>query len=90
MKNPTLPAVLAIALASAASAAAMLTSAAPAAAVPECDDFAPNTRICRTPGHTAIITSPDPALTNRFPGWGYGGLAIPAFGLGSGGIWIGF
>jgi hypothetical protein len=88
MRIPTLPAVLASALASAGAAA--LALAAPAAAVPECDNFAPNTRICRTPGHTAIITSPDPALTNRYPGWGYGGLGIPAFGLGTGGIWIGF
>lgn len=80
----------AVALAFAAPAAALLACATPAAAVPQCDDFAPNTRICRTPGHTAITTSPDPALTNRYPGWGYGVLGIPAFGLGTGGLWIGF
>jgi len=53
-------------------------------AVPECTDIAPNTRICRTPGHAAIVTSPDPAFTNPYPGWGYGPL-----GFGLGGVWIG-
>jgi hypothetical protein len=80
MKVLTLTGVLAVALA----------VAAPASATPECDNYAANTRICRTPGHTAITTSPDPNLTNRYPGWGYGGLGIPAFGLGTGGLWIGF
>jgi len=58
--------------------------AAPAAAVPECIDIAPSTRMCETPGHLAIVTSPDPALTNPYPGWGYGGL-----GYGLGGFWFG-
>jgi hypothetical protein len=64
--------------------AATLVSAAPASAVPECMDIAPNTRICQTPGHSAIVTSPDPALTNSYPGWGYGAL-----GYGLGGFWFG-
>jgi hypothetical protein len=59
-------------------------AAAPATAVPECTDIAPNTRICQTPGHLAIVTSPNPALTNPYPGWGYGPL-----GFGLGGMWIG-
>ena len=58
--------------------------AAPATAGPECTDIAPYTRICQTPGHAAMVTSPDPALTNPYPGWGYGGL-----GYGLGGMWIG-
>lgn len=62
--------------------------AAPAQAGPECTEIGPNTRMCtRPPGHTAIVTSPDPAFTNPFPGWGFGGLG---YGVGSGGIWIGF
>lgn len=62
--------------------------AAPAQAGPECTDIGPNTRMCtRPPGHTAIVTSPDPAFTNPFPGWGFGGLG---YGFGIGGIWIGF
>ncbi len=64
--------------------------AAPVGAVPDCADYAPNTRICRSPGHTAIITTPNPALTNPYPGWGFGGIGVPAFGLGGGGIWLGF
>ena len=58
---------------------AALASAATAAALPECTDIAPNTRICQTRGHSAIVTSPNPALTNPYPGWGYGGLG---YGLG--------
>jgi len=58
--------------------------AAPATAVPECTDIAAHTRICQTPGHLAIVTSPDPTLTNPYPGWGYGPL-----GFGLGGMWIG-
>lgn len=38
------------------------------------------------PGHTAIVTSPDPAFTNPFPGWGFGGLG---YGFGIGGVWVG-
>ena len=61
--------------------------AASAQAGPECTDIGPNTRMCtRAPGHTAIVTSPDPAFTNPFPGWGFGGLG---YGFGVGGIWIG-
>ena len=54
--------------------------AAPAAALPECTDIAPNTRMCQTSGQVAIVTSPNPALT----GWSYGGL-----GYGLGGFWFG-
>lgn len=63
--------------------------AAPAAAVPDCIDTAPNTRTCVTPGHTGITTSPNPAFTNPWPGWGFG-FGTPVFGLGGGGVWIGF
>ncbi len=66
---------------------------APAAvAAPQCTDVAPNTRMCRTPGHTQITTSPDQSMTNPYPGWGYGGLGgigIGGFGIGGGGIWFG-
>lgn len=68
-----------------ALAAASLWLAAPAAAAPLCTDTAPNTRFCQSPGHAQIVTSPDPAMTNSFPGWGYGSL-----GFGQGGIWFGF
>jgi len=61
--------------------------AGPAAAVPVCTDTAPNTRVCVTPGHTAITTTPNPAFTNR--GWG-SGWGTPVLGLGGGGFWIGF
>ncbi len=69
----------------------MVTSAAgllavPAAALPECLDTAPNTRTCVTSGHTAITTTPNPALTSPFPGFGW---TTPIFGLGVGGFWIG-
>ena len=74
--------------------AAAVASAAPAAAVPQCSDTAPHTRVCSTPGHTAITSTPDPALTNPYPGWGFGTLGgsygVPGFGLGGGGLWIGF
>ena len=58
--------------------------AAPAAALPECTDIAPNTPMCQTSGQVAIVTSPNPALTNPYPGWSYGGL-----GYGLGGFWFG-
>jgi hypothetical protein len=64
--------------------------AAPAGAVPDCTDLGPFTRICQTQGHSAIITTPNPALSNPWPGWGFGGVGIPAFGLGGGGIWLGY
>jgi len=56
-----------------------------AAATPQCTDTGPNTTICQTPGHAQITTSPNPAFTNPYPGWGFGGI-----GIGLGGIWIGF
>lgn len=75
----------------AVAAAAFLPAAAAHATGPECADVAVSTRICvRGPGHTAIITSPNPAFTNPYPGWGFGTLGVPAFGIGGGGIWIGF
>lgn len=61
--------------------------AATASAVPACTDTAPNTRTCVTPGHTAIVTTPNPAFTNPYP-WGFG-FGTPVFGLGSRGVWIG-
>ncbi len=61
-----------------------LITAGPAGATPHCVDTAPNTTLCQTPGHAQISTSPDPAMTNSYPGWGFGG-----FGIGSGGIWFG-
>ena len=62
-----------------------------AEAAPECTDVGVSTRVCnRGPGHTAITTTPNPAFTNPGAGWGFGTLGIPAFGIGGGGIWIGF
>jgi hypothetical protein len=61
-----------------------LLLAVPAAATPQCTDTGPNTTICQTPGHAQITTSPNPALTNPYPGWGFGGI-----GIGLGGLWIG-
>lgn len=66
---------------------AVITMAAPAGAAPQCTDVAPNTRMCQTPGHTQITTSPDQAMTNPYPGWGFGGFG--GFGIGGGGIWFG-
>jgi hypothetical protein len=63
---------------------ASIAFAAPAPASPQCTDTGPNTTICQTPGHSQITTSPNPALTNPFP-WMYGG-----FGIGLGGVWIGW
>jgi hypothetical protein len=63
-----------------------LLALAPPAAGPECSDIDPNTRMCRTSGHVQIVTSPDPAMTNGYPGWGFGGIG---FGLGNG-AWLGF
>jgi len=76
-----------------ALATVALTLAAPAQAGPDCTDIGPNTRMCtRAPGHTAITTSPDPAFTNPWPGWGFGGLGFGGVGIGIGGpgVWIGF
>lgn len=63
---------------------ASLLLASPADAAPQCTDTGPNTTICQTPGHAQITTSPNPALTNPYPGWGFGGI-----GIGLGGLWIG-
>jgi hypothetical protein len=63
---------------------ALLIFAIPAAAGPQCTDTGPNTTICQTPGHAQITTSPNPAFTNPYPGWGFGGI-----GIGLGGLWIG-
>lgn len=73
-----------------AALAAAMPLAAPAAAGPDCSDLGPFTRICRTPGHSAITTTPNPAFSNPWPGWGFGGVGIPAFGVGGGGVWLGF
>lgn len=64
-----------------------LIFAAPAGAVPTCEDYAPGTRICQTPGHTAISTTPQ--QTNPLAGWGVAGIGLPVFGLGGGGFWLG-
>jgi hypothetical protein len=61
-----------------------LVLAIPAAAAPQCTDTGPSTTICQTPGHAQITTSPNPAFTNPYPGWGFGGI-----GIGLGGLWIG-
>ena len=68
-----------------AALVAALTLAIPAEAAPQCTDTGPNTTLCQTPGHAQITTSPNPALTNPYPGWGFGGI-----GIGLGGLWIGF
>ena len=68
-----------------AAVVAALMLAIPAAATPQCTDTGPNTTLCQTPGHAQITTSPNPALTNPYPGWGFGGI-----GIGLGGLWIGF
>ncbi|WP_431233606.1 hypothetical protein ACQ856_02510 [Mycolicibacterium psychrotolerans] len=66
-------------------AVASVVLAAPATARPaQCTDTGPSTTVCETPGHAAIVTSPNPALQNPLAGWGYGG-----FGIGLGGIFIG-
>lgn len=66
-----------------------LTLAAPAAAAPDCNETSPGTRTCVTPGHTAIVTTPNPALVNPSPGWVFG-WGTPVIGLGGGGFWLGF
>jgi len=77
-------------LVAAITAGAAVLSSIPASAAPQCDDIAPNTRLCRTSGHAGITTSPDPALTTPYPAWGFGGIGTPVIGLGGGGFWIGF
>lgn len=71
------------------SIAAAVLVAAPAAAAPECTDTAPNVRTCVTPGHTAIVSTPTPGVVSPLQGWGQG-WGVPIFGLGGGGVWIGF
>ena len=80
------------ALAAPATAILAVAFAPPAmAAPPECTDIAVSTRLCtRGPGHTAITTSPNPEFTDPGAGWGFGTLGVPVFGLGGGGIWVGF
>ena len=68
---------------------AALVLAAPVAAAPECTDTAPNIRTCVRPGHTAIVTTPTPGMVNPLQGWGFG-WGLPVFGLGGGGVWVGF
>ncbi|WP_313673036.1 hypothetical protein [Mycolicibacterium sp.] len=73
----------------AASLVSALLLAAPVAAVPTCTRTGPTTTTCVTGGHTAITTTPNPALSNPWPGWGVG-WGTPVIGLGGGGVWIGF
>ena len=73
-----------------ATLAAATGFAAPSGAAPDCSNIGPFTRICANPGHSAITTTPNPAFSNPWPGWGFGGVGIPAFGLGGGGIWLGY
>lgn len=88
--------ILAGGLSAAAAVLVMAGAALPlappvTAGPPECTDVGISTRVCtRGPGHTAITTSPNPAFTNPGAGWGFGTLGTPVFGLGGGGIWIGF
>lgn len=72
-----------------AAAAPVLLLAAPAAANPECTQITPGTRTCASPGHTAIVTTPNPAFVNPSPGWVFG-WGTPVIGLGGSGFWIGF
>ena len=60
-----------------AAAAPKPATPAPSPATPRCADIALSTRMCANPGHTAIVTSPNPAFTNPFPGWGFGTLGTP-------------
>ena len=63
---------------------------APAVAAPQCTDLGISTRMCaRPPGHTAIVSGPNPALTNPFPGWGFWSVG-PVIGSGVGGRWTGY
>ena len=63
--------------------------AAPASADPQCNQISPGTRTCVAPGHTSIVTTPNPALMNPSPGWVFG-WGTPVIGLGGGGFWLGF
>jgi len=67
-----------------AAVSVSIVLAAPAVAAPQCTDTGPNTKLCQTPGHAQITTSPDPSMSNPFP-WMYGG-----FGIGLGGISLGW
>lgn len=87
MRGPALALVVATGL----IVPAALPLAPPAEAAPECTDVGVSTRVCsRGPGHTAITTTPNPAFTNPGAGWGFGTLGFPVFGIGGGGIWVGF
>ncbi len=71
-----------------AALVAGLVTATPANSAPECVDIGPGTRMCnRGPGHTAITTTPIPIDPYHLNGFGFG---TPVFGLGGGGIWLGF
>ena len=62
--------------------------AAPAHATPDCANTGPFTRVCESPGQTAITVTPDTSVT---PGFGAGyGWGTPAFGIGGRGLWMGF
>jgi hypothetical protein len=63
--------------------------AAPASADPQCNQISPGTRTCVAPGHTSIVTTPNPALMNPSPGWVFG-WGTPVIGLGGSGFWLGF
>jgi len=82
-------ALLAAPAASLAAALFFAASGATASAVPTCTRTGPGTTTCVTGGHTAITTTPNPALTNSWPGWGLR-WGAPVIGLGGGGVWIGF
>jgi hypothetical protein len=68
---------------------AAILLAAPASADPQCNQISPGTRTCVAPGHTSIVTTPNPALMNPSPGWVFG-WGTPVIGLGGGGFWLGF
>jgi len=69
--------------------AAALLLAVPATAIPTCTKTGPTITTCVSGGHTSITTTPNPALTNPWPGWGFG-WGTPVIGLGGRGVWIGF
>ncbi|MDT5011977.1 MAG: hypothetical protein QOH57_3594 [Mycobacterium sp.] len=68
----------------AAAVSLSVTTAASAAAVPQCINTGPTTTQCQTNGSTQINTSPSVTSNNNpfgWPGWG-GGLVISLGGLG--------
>jgi carbamate kinase len=66
-----------------------LLCSAPASAAPDCTQTSHTVWTCVTSGHTAIVTSPNPALVNPSPGWVVNS-GTPVIGLGGGGFWLGF